>query len=125
MRSFLSPLVLALIGASPVIAQIQMLESGAAITDPAVLAPLELDHYSLGRMLFPNNPDAGKMKNNNLFDGPMKPVADILIRDIDTLPQASLDPDARRIFQQADSAKYRFSSCLLNHPSSGFVLTGI
>ena len=112
-------------GACPAASQIAELESGAAITDPEVLKTLEQDRYALGALLFPNTPDAAKMRNDNLFDGPLKVVGEIMVTDIDTLPQVSLDPDARREMEKPDSRNYRFHSVLLRDPKSRFVLTGI
>jgi len=121
----LAAVTLVLAGTCCALSQIAELESGAAVTDPVLLRTLEADRYSLGALLFPDTPDAAKMKNDNLFDGPLKEVGDTLVEDIDRLPQASLEPDARRQMKTPDSKNYRFHSILLRDPKSRFVLTGI
>lgn len=136
LRAALAPVTILCLSFSvwPAIGQVNTLESGVAITDPAILGPLEAERYSIGALLFPpsasassfpKNPAARSMKNDNLFKGALQSVATTLIADIDSLPQASRDPSARDVFQEPDSKRLRFSSSLLNDPKSGFVLTGI
>jgi hypothetical protein len=107
-------------------AQVGVLESGLAITDPDVLQALETERFSIGALLSPKRPPGSVAKNSELFkDAPLKNIVDALAKDIDTLPQASLDTDAKHVFKTPESRRLRFSSYLLNHPKSGFVLTGI
>ena len=121
----LAILAFTLCGICPALCQINELESGAAITDPEVLKTLEADRYSLAALLFPGNPGATRLKNDNLFDGALKAVGDALVADIDTLPQASLDPDANSEMHKPEAKNYRFHSNLLRDAKSRFVLTGI
>jgi peptide/nickel transport system substrate-binding protein len=107
------------------LAQIGALESGVAVTDPDVLASLPAARFSIGAMLLPRSAKASTMKNNDLFTGPLKGVGDTLQHDIDTRPQASLDPDARATLMGAGASNLRFSSRFLRDANSGFVLTGI
>ena len=76
----------------------------------------------MGALLFPG---ASALKNSDLFKGPLKSVGTILINDIESMPQASLDAEARATFKDGAGKDRRFSSYLLNYPDSGFVLTGI
>ncbi|MBN9010073.1 MAG: hypothetical protein J0H63_08035, partial [Rhizobiales bacterium] len=110
------------------------MEDGLAITDPLILGKLErydaampMAHtYSIADLLFPSeNRTPGPVSNDNLFKGPLKTIADTLIGDINTLPQQSLDSAARKTFANGANKALRFSAWLLNHPESGFVLTGI
>ncbi len=110
------------------------MEDGLAITDPVLLQKLESPDpaqprahtYSIADLLFPSeNRVAGPLKNDNLFRGPLKTVAETLISDIGTLPQKSLDGAALKAFADGGYPQLRFSAFLLNHPDSGFVLTGI
>jgi hypothetical protein len=103
----------------------QSLESGVAITDPAVMAHLQGTQFSAGSLLFPGAPGAKTMKNNNLFDGPLRSVALTLMDDIAHLPEQSLDSASRAFFTEADSRGHRFSATLLNDAKSAFVLTGV
>lgn len=110
------------------------MEDGLAITDPQILQKLEhydaaapMAHtYSIADLLFPSeNRTPGPVSNDNLFKGPLKTIAETLINDINTLPQKSLDSDARKAFANGGNRQLRFSAWLLTHPESGFVLTGI
>jgi hypothetical protein len=103
----------------------QSLEAGVAITDPAVMAHLQGTQFSAGSLLFPGTPGAKAMKNNNLFDGPLRSVALTLMDDIAQLPEQSLDSPSRAFFADADSQGHRFSATLLNDAKSAFVLTGV
>lgn len=124
MRRILLAIVLAIV--RPVFSEAVPLEAGIAITDPAVLAGLPADRFSIAAILLPGVANASLLKNNDLFTGPLKRVGDTLEHDIDTRPQQSLDPDAKAIFMRPGGAsEFRFSSTFLRHPKSGFVLTGI
>ncbi|HEY0567669.1 MAG TPA: hypothetical protein VGD13_05990 [Xanthobacteraceae bacterium] len=100
------------------------LEAGLAITDPALLQTLE-KRFAMGALLFPRKPGAAELKNSELFKGNLATVGRILLSDIDSVPALSLDPTAREAFKAGGSKDQRFSAYLLNHPNSGFVLTGI
>jgi hypothetical protein len=106
-------------------AQSQLVENGVAITDPLIMAHLQERRFSIGALLFPGAPDAREMKNNNLFNGPLRTVGVALIDDIAHLPEQSLDTVSKSYFASAASKGHRFSATLLNDPKSGFVLTGI
>ncbi len=110
------------------------MEDGLAVTDPVILQKLERPDpmqrpephgYSIGDLLFPSENRTVTLSNSNLFKGPLKTVAETLIKDIDTLPQQSLDGAARKAFANGGNRELRFSAFLLNHPDSSFVLTGI
>src|SRR5215470_10845326 len=116
---------LLLIASGPCLAQINSLESGIAITDPAVLTHLEQEGYSIGALLLPRAPNARVMKNDALLTGPLTSVLQVLTADIKNLPQQSRDADARRVFADPDSNRLRFSAELLNDRKAGFVLVGI
>ena len=125
MNRMLVILLCTLCGLGPALSQIMQQESGAAITSPEVLRTLDTDRYSLGTLLFPGKPAATTLTNDNLFDGPLKGVGDALVADIDTLPEASLDPDANEEMHKPTAKQYRFHSRLLRDVKSKFVLTGI
>jgi hypothetical protein len=116
---------LLLIMSSAAAAQSPMLESGVAITSPAILKHLQQTRFSAGALLFPRRAGASSMRNDNLFQGQLQSIGTQLIQDIATLPQKSRDRDTREFFKDPDSSANRFSAGLLNDRRSGFVLTGI
>ena len=113
----------------PTYGQIREPESGLAITDPAVLAVLEKDRFSIGALLAPGDAMVAMSKNDILFKiSPLKSIVDVLKEDIIKQPILSLDPDVREEFKEPespDAKRLHFSAYLLDHPKSGFVLTGI
>src|SRR5262245_20452005 len=134
MRRILFVLCLMVASAQPARAQVGMLESGIAVTDPVILKQLQTERFSVGALLFPDEANSATLRNDELFAGPagapsrirqrLKSIAETLMHDIETLPAQSLDPDARREFAGQGMSGPRFSPFLLNHPKSTFVLTG-
>lgn len=114
-------------------ASVPDMESGIAITNPAVLA--KLSKFSAAELLFPENPHfqiisenphIRVLTNDNLFTGRLKSVADKLKSDINSLPQVSLDSTVRQFFNRdGGHPERRFSADFLTNKKSSFVLTGV
>jgi hypothetical protein len=106
----------------------QTMESGVAVTDPAVLASLRPERFSAGALLQPQSENPQSIANDNLFNGLLKKIKLMLLSDIRQLPLQSLDSVARNFFTAAaakDADARRFNAELLVDKRSGFDLTGI
>lgn len=131
MRSLISlcaTWALALMSSAPA-AAIEM-ESGAAITDPAVLIELEKPTagsrgFRIDALLAPANDAAASIKNDNLFRTVLSPVARSLKAAVAGLPAKSLDSDVRRVFSTTEGNSLQFNSNFITDPRSSFQLVGI
>ena len=123
---FTTSLIVGLAASSfPSVGLAEAVDSGVAITNPAVAAHLDGTLYSAGALLFPERSDALMLRNDNLLTGKMSAVGRVLKKDIEDLPQRSADPTARDFFKNGANQDRRFSARLLDDKHSGFVLTGV
>ncbi|SEE27420.1 hypothetical protein SAMN05519104_5647 [Rhizobiales bacterium GAS188] len=105
-------------------------EAGTAITDPSVLFALETAEpgspgFRIDALVAPNGGKSVAIRNDNLFRGALSPIARSLIHSIDTLPEQSLDNDAKAVFKNGGSPDFRFSSRFIVDKSSTFQLVGV